>query len=138
MFAKLPRHRLNELEVMYWQSVEAADTSAAYRRYLDILDAFLDGRLAAKRRSHTPVWACSCGRSLVPPLARTEESVGVLRSAVLPLRPSRDPPAGLLGFGGGRRRFQHLPPPVTVRTRRLLLKTRDRPLQLCSLLGLRV
>ena len=44
MFAKLPRHRLNELEVMYWQSVEAADTSAAYRRYLEI---YPDGRFTA-------------------------------------------------------------------------------------------
>ena len=49
MFAKLARHRLEQLEEAYWKAVHEAGTPEAYRRYLEI---YPGGRFAtlAKRQ----------------------------------------------------------------------------------------
>ena len=50
LFARLARHRLEELEASYWKSVQEAGTAEAYGRYLEI---YPEGRFAvlARRRA---------------------------------------------------------------------------------------
>ena len=47
LFARLARHRLEELEASYWKSVQEAGTAEAYGRYLEI---YPEGRFAALAR----------------------------------------------------------------------------------------
>ena len=47
MFARLARHRLEELEAEYWKAVQEAGTPEAYGRYLEI---YPEGRFAALAR----------------------------------------------------------------------------------------
>ena len=51
LFARLARHRLEELEASYWKSVQEAGTAEAYGRYLEI---YPEGRFAALARRASP------------------------------------------------------------------------------------
>ena len=51
LFARLARHRLEELEASYWKFVQEAGTAEAYGRYLEI---YPEGRFAALARRRAP------------------------------------------------------------------------------------
>ena len=50
VFASLARHKLDELEVEYWQSIEGSDDRLKHLRYLEI---YPDGRFVALARSRS-------------------------------------------------------------------------------------
>ena len=50
VFASLARHKLDEMEVEYWQSIEGSDDTSKHLRYLEI---YPDGRFVALARSRS-------------------------------------------------------------------------------------